>query len=321
MIGRFATPISAGGAGTFTYVLKEYNTSDTWTKPSGLVGIELIVVGAGGGAASGGRQATGVASRAGSGGAMGGVLCMYIPASSLGTTETITIGAGGGGGASVTSDSTAGTDGTQGGNTSFGAYRVDGGYQGSSTAGGNASSYFYNGGYVKHGYFFVGSNGRTSSSLGGQGQSLASQSLNQLYVWQSAPDGGGISSANVSNQGGIGASLYNSSIVESSQASRGTPGTPITPGGAGGNGIDNYGDVMTVGPLMRAANLFGNYHIGTSAGGGGAGGTVTVGGNGGTTGKYGIGGAGGGASRNGSNSGAGSAGSGGIVKVLEIKEV
>jgi hypothetical protein len=320
MIGRFATPISSGGGGTLSYTLKEYDASDTWTKPDGLIGIELIVVGSGGGGSSGSRRATGVASRAGCGGAGGGVLCMYIPASSLSATETITIGAGGAGGTAVTADDTAGVDGTAGGNTSFGSFRVDGGAQGTSTFGGFASLYFYDGAYDKHGYFFVGANGRASSASGTQGQSLANQILAELYVWENSPDGGGINSSNTPSQGGIGTGLYNSSLVLSSQASRGTAGSVSVAGGNGGNGIDNYADVMTVGPLMRALNMFGNLHIGTSAGGGGSGGTISAAGDAGITGKYGIGGAGGGASRNGYTSGAGSAGSGGIVKVLEIKQ-
>ena len=321
MIGRFATPVSAGGGGTYSYTLKEYDASDTWTKPDGLIGIELIVVGAGGGGASGSRRASGVASRAGSAGAMGGVLCIYIPASSLSSTETVTIGAGGGGGASVTTDDTVCIDGTAGGNTSFGSFRVDGGGAGTSSSGAFASLTYYDGAYKQHGYFFVGANGRTSSASGTQGQSLGAQSSGELYVWPTAPDGGGINTSNTPSQGGIGTGIYNSSIVMNAQASRGTAGSVSVPGGDGGNGIDNYADVMTVGPLMRAANLFGNFHIGTSAGGGGSGGTTSAAGDAGITGKYGVGGAGGGASRNGYASGAGSAGSGGIVKVLEIKAV
>ena len=113
-----------GGGGTISYTLKEYDSSTTWTKPTGLVFIELMLCGAGGGGASGSRRASGVASRGGSGGASGGCILYYIEEANLGATETITIGAGGIAGPVVLTDDTDGTNGGNGGTTTFGTVAI-----------------------------------------------------------------------------------------------------------------------------------------------------------------------------------------------------
>lgn len=83
----------------------------TWTKPAGLKYV-VVEVQAGGG---GGGGATDVAGNRGSGGGGGGYSKKIISASSLGATETVTIGAGG------TAGVTSGTGGT-GGTSSFGTH-------------------------------------------------------------------------------------------------------------------------------------------------------------------------------------------------------
>lgn len=94
-----------------------FKTSGTFSKGTypGLYAIEVEVVGGGGGTA--GLAATDATHFAfGAGGAGGGYARVVILAASLGTNETVTIGAGG------TAGTTSGSDGGDGGTTSFGAF-------------------------------------------------------------------------------------------------------------------------------------------------------------------------------------------------------
>ncbi len=93
-----------------------YTSSTTWTKADypGLVAVEIVELKGGGG--GGGGAADNNVFVAGAGGAEGGRSSKIILAASLGTTETVTIGAGGTAGAD-----TGGTGGT-GGTTSFGSH-------------------------------------------------------------------------------------------------------------------------------------------------------------------------------------------------------
>lgn len=102
--------------------LRKYLLADspaTWTKPVGLTAVIVEVVGGGGG---GGGSTT--SDRGGSGGGGGGYSRKRILASALGSTETVTVGAGG----------TGGTSGfTAGGTSSFGTHlQATGGGAGSS---------------------------------------------------------------------------------------------------------------------------------------------------------------------------------------------
>lgn len=87
-----------------------------WTKPAGLTGVIVRVLGAGGGG-GGADGGGGGGAAAGGGGGGGGYAEKFIPAASLGATETVTVGAGGSAGAA----SGGGTGGT-GGTSSFGAH-------------------------------------------------------------------------------------------------------------------------------------------------------------------------------------------------------
>ena len=87
-------------------------TSGTWVKPSNLRYVIVELVGGGGGA--GGSTDAYFAS---GGGAGGGYAKKVIPASALGATETVTIGAGGSAGVGSTNSA-----GGVGGTTSFGSY-------------------------------------------------------------------------------------------------------------------------------------------------------------------------------------------------------
>jgi hypothetical protein len=101
-----------------------FTSSDTWTKPSGCNAALVIVVA--GGAGGGSANAGGAAYAAGGGGGSGGMTIDFIT-SGLGSTETVTVGAGGA--AEVA-----------GSNTSFGSHvTADGGAAGSGAANGSGA--------------------------------------------------------------------------------------------------------------------------------------------------------------------------------------
>lgn len=312
-----AVVTGGGGGGTISYSLKEYSSSGTWTKPTGLVLIEVIVCGSGGGGASGSRRATGVLSRGGSGGAGGGCIVYIIEEPNLGATETVTIGAGGTAGPQVTANDTDGTTGGTGGTTTFGTVAIVeilGGSPGAYNIAGQ--NYYWTSGVVPVPALWMvnGAPGSTSSGSGGNGDQNEQQSVfNGLLISGArATDGGGVNTSNTAGIGGVGTQIYDRLGVLSGAVAGGT-----VPGGSGGNGYSDYGNIFTSGPLMQATGNIGVLHYGTSGSAGGAS-AVGGGGNAGISGSCCAGGAGGGASRNGANSGPGGAGAAGIIKVLEV---
>lgn len=120
-----------GGGGSSSIVLSSasprvYTSGATWSKPLGLHHVIIEVIGGGG--AGGGAPATGGADySAGGGGGGGGYSKKKVLAASLGSTETVTVGAGGTG--------SSGATGGSGGTSSFGSHcSATGG------SGGNAST-------------------------------------------------------------------------------------------------------------------------------------------------------------------------------------
>ena len=306
-VGKF---VNKGG--TVTLTLREYTAGDTWSKPTGLVIVEVVCVGAGGGGGAGSRTASGVLARGGAGGGGGTAVCHQILAASLGETETVTIGAGGAGGAAITADSTTGGVGAAGGDTSFGTHVIAKGSLATNTNGsaGSNVSLSANSNPDYPFAFIAGASGSSSPTLfGNDGTGGVSQNLNSFSAIIGGASGANVPAGNTNHVGGTGGRIYNLAGTLNTAASAGTSG-----GGAGGNGVDNYGDRLCQSAAMRTLTV--TKAVGSSGGGGGSN-NAGAGGAGGNGGLYGAGGGGGGGSRNGNNSGAGGNGGGGLCLVLE----
>lgn len=259
----------------------------TWNKPLGAKTVRVICIGSGAGGGSGARRATSSVRTGGAGGGAGGRSEAEFDAASIGSTVTITIGAGGTGGAARTSDDTNGASGGNGNASSFGSYlRANpsvsaGGAAGSTTspvAAGTGGS----------GLFSSGANGGTGTS------STGSNGATQNFV--SSGGGGGGGAAGSSTTAAAGGTGGGSPSYANSLVTAGTAGT--TGGVAAGQGTCND-------EAMVCAGSGGGYYITATAGGTGAAGL-----------KYGAGGGGGGASDNGSNSGAGGDGAPGACRII-----
>jgi hypothetical protein len=236
----------------------------TWTKPTGLSFIEIELWAAGG---SGGRG------NQGSGGGGGAYYSTIIPASKLGATETITIGAGG------TSRANDG-EGVAGGNTSFGtlAYAY-GGAKGRQGGGGGGGGIMGAGGDGSSatggdGGLPIGGNATIPNSIYGGGKAAnvnsgAAGSAGGYSVF----GGGGAGSGNddTSGNGGAGGSSIKGGgggggAAGSSSGTGGSGGTSLE-GGAGGAGSTGGGNG-------------GNGVVPAGGGGGSQAGTTGTGGNG-----------------------------------------
>jgi hypothetical protein len=316
MIGKFALPANnpSGGGGTLTQTLRQYVAGTTWNKPSGLVFIEVLCLGAGGGGGSGGQFGSTIAAPGGGGGGAPSISWTQIMAASLGATETVTIGAGGTGGTPQLTASTVGNNGGTGGDTSFGAHCVAKGGLGATNRNGGGQRQIQSNTPAYGWGSFPGHEGRNASAAGGQGsagdpQSLATNFGAQVVNVLGGCSGGGNTTANAIGTGNQGNQYY---------LLNGTTTTRIQGGGAAGanglNGTDNAVDRMVWPP--RIAALSPSYKLGVS-GGSGASSITGTGGNGGNGGLYGGSGSGGGGSRNGNASGAGGSGAGGLCFVIE----
>ena len=193
--------------------IQTFNTSGTWTKPVGYVATARVYVQVWGGGASGSRNS--VTAENASGGGGGSYSSAWVALSSLGATETVTIGAGG---ASRTGSNQAGAT---GGDSSVGTFLAAGGGSAPSTASSNATTvttaitgYTYN-----------------SEIAGGQGSGGSPQG-----TYYSGAGGAGVNDANVvgsaktSRFGGAGG---NGSLTTA------TAGT--APGGGGGGARSTSG--------------------------------------------------------------------------------
>lgn len=276
-----------------TLDVQEFTASGTWHKPSAGGFVCVICIGGGGGGGSGRRGAAGTNRCGGGGGSGGGHSVAWFALADLGSTETVTVGAGGSGGAAQTSDDTDGSNGAAGGDTTFGSILFAGGGN-NGNAGQQATS--ASGGSPGRGNLGLGLVGGTGSE--GQGGQVTSSSVGHMIAasdsrigWQGSGSGGaGVDTGNTHSAGG-GVSSYH-----------GATGTASLSGGASGGGSGSNG--ITISKTIA---------IGGSGGGGNNAGAGGGGGNGATPGG---GGGGGGGCVNGNNSGAGGDGGNGYCLVI-----
>jgi hypothetical protein len=307
-VGEFALPANnpSGGGGTYTTTLREYTTSGTWTKPTGLKMIEIICIAGGGGAGSGTRGS----GRGGGGAGGGGCTYRILFDSDLSSTESYTIGAGGGGGAAITTDSTTGANGSAGSNTTFGTTtkaQATGGRSGNGS--GNSSNEQASGTLYTDFSRWCGS-GRFSSTSGGGGTAVTSENI-ILNTWNTILGGtsGGSNLGSFNTNGGVGNQYLTRAGVLSTAAAAGIA-TGTKNGANGNNNVSNRIYTQSMINLSATLNL-------GSSGGSGASLFAAASGSGGNGGLYGGAGSGGGGSRNGYNSGAGGNGANGCIIIVE----
>lgn len=309
---RTTLGVSSQTTGGFDVQL--FDVDSTWTKPPGAQSIKVYLLGAGGGGGSGRKGAALSARSGGAGGGGGGLAIAIIPASSLGATESVVIGAGGtggvggDGGAAVSASNTNGNAGSAGWNTTFGgltAFGGSGGAGGTNTgvSGGTGGSFS---GTIGS---FTGTSGQTGAGTSTTGPPPPAAGISaSFFSLLGAPPcgggaGGGISSGDVAFAGSNGGSM----------------GTFLA-GGAGGSNAPSAGgaaDTLSLIVVYSPAQLGG-------AGGGGGGAATTAGGSrtGGAGGVFGRGGGGGGGGGAGVNSvadsGAGGAGDRGVAMIVTV---
>lgn len=252
--------------------VQTFTATDTWTKPTGALFVEVILVGQGGGGAGGG---SGDSVSGGSGGGGGSVSIKKYLASALGATEAITIGNASNAGA-------ANGNGSAGDPTSFGTtvFQKANGGSGGLTNGGTVGA----GGTVGNGEI---------TQVGGDG------ALGQTHTTPGSD--GATEVTNFSPRGGAGGGGRSSNPNSAAGGTGGSFGTNyVKAGGTGGAGnVGGTGGAGNIGLSSRALR-FG----GTGGGGGGGGSTGGVGG----AGIDGSGGGGGGGGLTGGIGGVGGAG-------------
>jgi hypothetical protein len=270
--------------------------STTWTKPSWATSIEVILIGGGGGGGSGRKGAAGTLRCGGGGGSGGGFSTTIFPASYVGATETVTVGAGGTGGASQTTNSTNGNNATNGGDTSFGTklYAPGGG----GGAGGTASS--GSSGTIARGTT-AGGQGALSTSGGGSAAGIGATATGSTGSTYGGGGGGSVTTANAVTNGGQGVNTTTGTAPTWKIGGFSVVPTANSVTGNGNSGTDNGSGVW----------------LGGESGDGGAASTSGNAFNGGNGAKWGsAGGGGGGAVDSVGNSGTGGDGGAGIAIVI-----
>jgi hypothetical protein len=246
---------SATPAGGGSINVQTFTSSGTWTKPSGYAAGSRVLIQAWGAGASGARYSE----RAGGGGG-GGYNERWVTLSAMGSTETITIGAGG---TARTSDGV----GNNGGNTTVGSLvSAYGGSGGDADYGGGGGGQTSAGGVSQNPNI-----GNQRDMPGGPGWNYP---VRGSYVY---PDGCGGQFSSASNyiyptgayiKGGGGGIARNGECG----AEQGTNGANSVWGGGGGAGVGSTsasGGVSSFGGSGGASSTSGAATAGSQPGGGG----------------------------------------------------
>jgi len=247
-------------------------TNTSWTAPTGVTAIEVLVVAGGGGGSSGGSG----------GGGAGGLIYNSSYPVTPGTSYTITVGSGGSGGGS------SGGRGTSGSNSVFASLTAIGGGAGGSTySGSNNGDTGGSGGGGGGGS--GGATGQGNGGVGTVGQGFAGGNgycLISTYVF----GGGGGGAVQAGNNGYYGGSGGGSGGNGAQFAISGTV-TYYAGGGGGGAYVTGSSGAGGLGGGGNGGN-YGNAYSGNSGLNGGAG-TASTGGGGGGANYASSGGAGG----------------------------
>lgn len=311
-------PTGATGTNAANIYTSISSTQD-WTIGANTQFVRVIAKGAGGGGGSGAVGAAGTLTIGGGGGGGGSCTDVFFSRAEIlaaypSGTLTVTVGAGGLGGNAVVTNSTAGNNGSLGGNTTFGNLVT--GFGGGGGGGGNLTSSIVAGG--------------SGASARSAGTTASTSTANGTGA------GGGASavpfnSAPYSGSGGGGATTGGTATATTGSASGGVGG------GAGGGvngsntniggyyGGPRYRETLGAAPASStgASTVNGSNGgpplYGCPAGGGGGGGGCGISANAGAGGTGGIasGGGGGGGARNGYSSGAGGLGGAGECIIME----
>lgn len=311
--------------------IQEFTSSGTWTKPDGAKFTIVEVLGAGGGGGSG-SLTTGTYRGGGAGGGGGSRVIRYFNATSLGATETVTIGSGGAGGVARTVTDNNGLDGDTGGNSTFGswatAYGGNGGGRGYYTSGQRSYAGTGAGNGVDNqaiGWIFTSSAYGYGNGVGGMGASAYQQGniTSDATARGGSSEYGGAAGGTVSEVAGNywtgngGGSLYAGAGGGAGGSYLSTTATNPRAGGAHGTVAVGTGGAAGLSQTTPTAGTAGSLTAGRFAGSGGGGGGAAGSGAGavGGAGARGSGGGGGGGGRT-TSSGAGGAGGNGYARVI-----
>ncbi|GLI92053.1 DUF2793 domain-containing protein [Methylocystis echinoides] len=270
-----------------------FAASAVYTPSPGVCFVDVILFGGGGGGGGGAKAAAGVAAVGGGGGGGGGWARGMFPASVIGASQPITIGAGGAGGTAQATNSTAGANGASGGETAFGTLlRAFGGGGGSGGGLGVASG---GGGGGNH--TGAGTNASAATAGSGPGSSISSGGSGATAATVTAPNwssggGGAPASGAAGSTGGV--SYFGASGGGSGGGI--SVANAVASGGAGGRCYSpSFATVGVAGAASGAINGGagpGNFASATGAlsqPGGGGGGGVQNNGAGGAGGRGGAG--------------------------------
>ena len=199
-------------AATFADVQIFAAGTTTWTKPTGAKFVSIQLLGGGGGGGSGRKDSTLATNCFGGGGGGGGSwISINVPASVLAATESVVVGAGGAGATAVSTDTTSGSAGTNGGTTYF---TINGSTSNSIQALGGTGG---GGGSTSAGSAGIGVLNANAGAAGAAGTNAAfgnpiSAIVSAQFGGPGGGGGGGVGTANTAFDGGTGgrSNIWNS---------------------------------------------------------------------------------------------------------------